>query len=113
MSITTCVASVTNTLTFPSVPACTITALAFVRPSEFSVETTGCGSPVGQIVRYPSFESGTTVTFSEYAAALGGTTQFVLGRKLRVWPAAIFGPPASVRVSTTRQGVTVLNSRAV
>ena len=40
-----------------------IAALALMRPSgEFMVEASG-GSPVGQMVRYPSVPMGTTVTF--------------------------------------------------
>ena len=52
MSSNTLVASLTYTLTAPEVPAGTIAALALMRPSgEFRVETVGCPSPVGQIVR--------------------------------------------------------------
>ena len=53
MSSTTLVVSVTYTLTEPvGVPAGMIAALAFTRPSsEFMVDTTGCPSPAGQMVR--------------------------------------------------------------
>ena len=49
---TTLVVLVTYTLTAPFVPAPMMAALALIRPStEFKVETTGCGCPVGQMVR--------------------------------------------------------------
>ena len=63
--------SVAKTLTAPFVPAGTIAAFAFTRPSgEFKVEIFGWVCPVGHIVRYPNVGCGTTVTFSEYAARL-------------------------------------------
>src|SRR5271156_3023551 len=116
MSSSRCVASLTYTFTAPpdaALPAGTIAAFALVRPSgEFKVDTAGCPSPSGQIVRCPSGPGGTTVTFSEYATAVLGIPEHGPEgmAKLRVWLAASSGPPkgpSALRVSTTRQGVTV------
>src|SRR3954449_10795932 len=117
MSITTFVVLLTNTETAPAFPAGTIAALAFTRPSgEFRVETCGCDSPVGQIVRYPKGPFGTAVTLSEYASAVGGTPHPLSGTaKLRDAPPLMAGPPkgpGSRRVSITRQGGIVVNCSA-
>src|SRR5271165_13099 len=111
MSRITSVGSVTNTLTAPLEPAGTMAALALILPSgEFSVETPGCDCPAGQMVRYPSEPCGTTVTLSEYAVAVEGMPQGLLGiGKLRDEPPGMDGPPKppdGLRVSTKRQGVT-------
>ncbi len=121
MSRMTFVVLVTYTLTDPDGdPAGTIAALAFTRPSsEFKVETIGCPSPVGQIVRYPSRPMGTTVTLSEYAIALAGMLQGLSpseSGKARDELPGIGGPPKGplgLRVSTTRHGVTGKNCTAV
>src|SRR4051812_5473170 len=94
----------------PPVPAGTIAAFDLMRPSrELSVDATGWGWPVGQSVRKPSGPPGTTATFSEYACALAGTPQALLGTmKSRVAPPPSDGPPkgpTGSRVSATRQGV--------
>src|SRR5271157_1317149 len=89
-------------------------ALAFTRPSpEFRVETAGWPCPVGHTVRYPNGPPGTTVTFREYAAAVGGTPHALLGMmKSRQVPPLIGGPPKGplgFRVSATRHGVIGMN----
>jgi hypothetical protein len=62
----TLVASEANTLTAPPVPAGTMAAFAFTRPSrEFSVETRGRACPVGHMEMYPKAPLGTTVTLRE------------------------------------------------
>src|SRR5580765_1046977 len=87
-------------------------ALALIRPSkEFSVETTGCGRPVGHTEMYwRDATRGTTVRLREYAKALAGIPQELAGTtKSRLDPAAKAGPPkgpAELRVSAMRQGVT-------
>ncbi len=46
----------------PFTPAGTIEALDVTAPVRvFSVETSGCGDPAGQVARYPSDPVGTTV----------------------------------------------------
>ena len=66
MSITRSVWSVLNTLTPPPDPAGTMAALAAMVPvGSFSVETSGCGRPVGQVVRNPNVPEGTAVKLSE------------------------------------------------
>src|SRR5947209_1425054 len=91
----TCVRFVTKTLTPPDVPAGRMAALATTRPSrEFSVETIGCCCPAGQIDRYDSGSSGTTVTLTEYACALAGMLQGPAGNwNVRTLPALIIGGP--------------------
>src|SRR5271157_3781195 len=113
----TCVRLVTKTLMAPLVPAGTIAAFATTAPSkEFNVETNGCAAPVGQAVRYDSGPSGTTVTFTEYAAAVEGTVQALAGMaNERTVPAPSSGPPngpSGLRVSATRHGVTGENASA-
>src|SRR5271157_3297791 len=98
-------------------PAPTTTALALVRPSnEFKVEAKGCGCPLGQMVRNPRAPCGTTVTLSEYAAALFGMLQALCGmRNSREVPPLIDGPPkfpGGLRVSATRHGGTETNCSA-
>src|ERR1039458_5508331 len=118
MSRITSVVLVTYTLTSPLAPqpAGTMAASALTRPStEFMVETTGWYSPVGQMVRYPSGPCGTTVTFSEYAAASVGILQppaCGMGKLWKVPPLLEPLPPCCGRVSTNRQGVTATNCRA-
>src|SRR5436305_515149 len=107
MSSTTSVALLAKTVIAPPVPAGTIAALDFTRPStEFRVDATGCGLPVGHRVRKPSGPVGTAATFREYAWAFAGMPQTLLGTvKLRVPPPLICGPPkgpAVLRVSATR-----------
>src|SRR5215813_13295979 len=86
----------TNTFTEPPLPAGTIAAFATTFPGEFNVETTGCDTPVGQIVKNPSTPDGTTVMLNEYACAMDGTGQRELGdcmAKVRVaLPLRIGGP---------------------
>ena len=66
MSRITWVWSVTKTSIAPPIPAGTSAALATTFPvNEFSVETKGRVSPVGDRVRKLSGPGGTTVTFSE------------------------------------------------
>src|SRR5271167_3353226 len=120
MSRITLVVSVTYTLTEPEgVPAGTMAALALTRPStEFSVDTTGWPSPLGQIVRYPRTDCGTTVTFSEYATALAGILHglpLCESGKERAECPPMGGPPnvpLALRVSTTRHGVSGTNCTA-
>src|SRR5579864_580106 len=99
--------------TAPLVPAGTIAATPFTRPSmELSVEVPGCVCPHGNIVRKPSGAlCGTTVTFSEYACAVAGILHALLGTtNCRAGaPPVRNGPPngpLGLRVSTTRQPVT-------
>jgi hypothetical protein len=55
-----------KTLIDPDVPAATIAAFAFTRPSlEFISELPGLVSPVGHTVRKPRGPFGATVTLSE------------------------------------------------
>src|SRR4051794_26558797 len=105
MSRITSVVSVTYTLTAPPVPATTIDAFAFVRPSgEFIVEVAGCPWPAGQMVKYPSGPCGTTVTFREKAVEVlgilhpprSGSTKF---RDSPRWSGSFV-----LRVSDRRQG---------
>ena len=57
---------VTYTLTAPPLEVGRMTAFdTTVASVEFSVDTTGCGVPVGHIVRKASGAAGTTVTFNE------------------------------------------------
>src|SRR5208283_5518899 len=111
MSSTTCVESVTNTSIPPPAPAGTIAAFATTLPSnEFNVDTYGCAESNGHSVRYDRCPSGTTVTFSEYAAAVAGMPHPPAGiGNDRAVPAPISGPPngpSAPRVSATRHGVT-------
>src|SRR5882724_7133865 len=102
---------VTNTEISPLVPAGTIAEFAVTAPVfAFSVETSGCVCPAGQVVRKPSGSLGTAVKFIEYACAvagrLHGPERIV---NVRAAPPAREGPPrepAASRVSTRRQGVT-------
>src|SRR5579863_10149733 len=110
--MTTCVVLVTYTSTAPLVPAGTIAALATIWPlSAFRVETRGWMPPAGHVVRYPRIPDGTTVMFSEYAAALDGSPHAPCdsGKDLSVPPVRTGPPngPAGFRVSTTRHGITV------
>ena len=77
-------------VTEPLVPAGTIAALATTCPSmELSVDTVGNDSPVGHAVRYPKVECGITVMFNEYACAVEGTLQPLVGSgRTRVDPPA-------------------------
>jgi len=62
MSMIRSVLWLTNTFTAPPTPAGTIAAFATTVPrNEFRVETTGCGTPVGQIVKYANAPEGFTV----------------------------------------------------
>src|SRR5215510_14197392 len=65
----------TKTFTEPPLPAGTTAAFAAMFPDEFKVETTGCETPVGQIVKKPNGPGGTTVMLNEYACAMDGTGQ--------------------------------------
>ena len=96
-------------------PVGTNAALARIRPSQaFSVETTGCAVPDGQVLSHPRyFVNGTAVMFSEYAAAVVGMPQGLdgMGKDRVPLPGREGGPyapvkPANARVSATRQGVT-------
>src|SRR5579872_875055 len=119
MSSTTFVAAFAYKLTAPPAPASTMAAFALMRPSrEFSVEARGRGCPLGQTVRKPSAPGGTTVTLSEYAAAVDGIPQALLGMmKSRAVSAAnagpLNGPLGVLRVSAMRQGVMGTYRRAV
>ena len=64
----------------PPVPAGTTAALAVISPSQaFSVETTGCGWPVGHTVIQPRYlPMGTAVMFREYATAVAGMPQLAV-----------------------------------
>jgi hypothetical protein len=95
----------------PDVPAGTMAALATICPCRsFSVETTGCDCPPGQALRYSRDPAGTTVMLNEYARAVVGNPQELVGTgKVRVPPAPSDGPPnvsVALRVSATRHGVT-------
>ena len=95
----------------PLVPAGRMAATALVRPSELRLEASGCGCPQGKAVRNPSGPCGTTVIFSEYACAVFGIPQTLLGmaNALAVaWPRREGPPngPVGLRVSAMRQGVT-------
>src|SRR5690242_10788696 len=106
--MTTCDSSLAKTVMAPFAPAGTTAAFALVRPSEFSVETRGCGCPAGHTEANPSHPDGTTVMFNEYAATPAGTPHPPAGSgKSRAIPPARMGPPsapAEFRVSTIRQG---------
>ena len=71
------------------------------------METSGCPAPAGHAVRYCSIPSGTTVTFSEYAAAVAGIPHPLEGiGNERVSASPILGPPrgpAAPCVSATRR----------
>jgi hypothetical protein len=106
----TSVASVTKTLIAPLSPAGTVAAFDFTLPSmEFNVATSGCVWPVGHSVRNPKGPEGTTATFSEYATAVDGMPQALLGiAKSRAVCLGSPGPPkgpVALRVSATRHGV--------
>src|SRR5437899_492342 len=104
------VSSVTKAQTALLVPAGTMAAAALIRPSELSVEVAGRSCPHGYIVKKASFAFGTTVTLMEYASAVAGIPQALLGTlnpRLECPPKN--GPPkgpAGLRVSAIRQGVT-------
>src|SRR5579864_5343258 len=116
MSRTTSVVSVANTLTAPFEPAGTMAALDLTLPSiELRVATKGWDCPEAQSVRNPKVPRGTTATFREYAVAVDGMPQALLGiTKSRIefkksWTPAMAGPPKGPlgsRVSAIRQGVT-------
>ena len=77
---------------------------AITPSSAFNVDTTGCASFSGHSVRYPKPNVGTTVAFSTKASALDGIPQEL--------PVTLTGnvplnEPLELRVSSTRQGVTV------
>src|SRR5215813_7829053 len=106
-----CVWSVTNTSIDPPVPAGTIAAFATIVPvGSLSVETNGCGSPVGHVVRKPRAPVGTTVMLSEYAAAVPRIPHVLDNTPtVLVELAARIGPPSGpfgLRVSMIRHGVT-------
>ena len=91
-------------------------AFATTRPfHELSVDASGIGWPVAQVVMYARYPGGTAVMFSEYARALNGMLQVDAGMgKSRVEPPAMRGAPNvpdPMRVSATRQGVTVTKRR--
>src|SRR5438067_3551982 len=115
--MTKCVASVTNALIAPFAPAGIMAAFDLVRPSEFSVAASGCGSPAGHNVRYPRRPEGTTATFSEYAVAVDGMPHTLLETtKSREVCAGRIGPPKGApgfRVSATRHGVTAMKRVAM
>src|SRR3954447_8052408 len=96
----------------PFVPAGNIAATALVRPSmELRLDASGCGCPQGKAVKNPSGPRGTTVIFSEYACAVFGIPQALLGiaNALAAALPCRNGPPngpAGLRVSAMRQGVT-------
>jgi len=111
MSRTKSVSLVTKKHTSPFVPAGTMAATALIRPSpELRVDTTGCGPPHGNVVKNPSGPCGTTVTLREYACAVAGMLQVLLGMvKPRTDCPLKNGPPRApfgFLVSTTRHGVT-------
>src|SRR5689334_1476360 len=115
MSITRSVSCCGKTSIEPLVPVGTIAALARIEPSgEFSVETSGCGCPVGQTARKPSVPvRGTTVTLSAYANAVEGIPhELERTGTVRAAPPAMNGPPNgpfAFRVSMIRHGVTGTN----
>ena len=95
----------------PLVPAGKIAATALVRPSmELRLDASGCRCPQGKAVRNPSAPCGTTVMFNEYACAVFGIPQALLGiaNALAAALPCRKGPPngpAGLRVSAMRQGV--------
>src|SRR5580658_6692435 len=103
MSTITLVGSLANTVIAPLAPAGTIAALALILPSEeLRVETAGCGCPDGHTERNPSGPKGTTVRFSEYAAAFAGIPQGLDGiAKSRLLLAGIDGPPKGSSAAST------------
>src|SRR5262245_23753473 len=108
----------TNTFTEPPLPAGTMAAFATTFPGEFNVETNGCETPVGQIVKKPNGPDGTTVMLNEYACAMDGRGQGELAECMVnvrvVLPPRVGGPnPAgnvASRVSVIRQGVIPTNT---
>src|SRR5262245_10025967 len=121
MSMITSVLSVTNTSTEPPFPAGTIAAFVTIVPNRlFKVETNGCATPVGQIVKKPNGPAvGTTVILNEYACASDGTGQRELVdwmANVRVAPPMRLGGPnpagyVASRVSAIRHGVIATNAR--
>src|SRR5579872_291319 len=112
MSIITSEGSLTKMLTEPLVPTGMIASFAVGLPSDaFSVDTVGCGRPVGQAVRKPRAPVGTAVIVNEYACAVAGMLHEPdrIG-KSRLTPRPSEGAPNAppfplpARVSTTRQG---------
>lgn len=95
----------------PFVPAGRMAATALVRPSmELRLDASGCGCPQGKAVKKPSTPCGTTVKFSEYACAVFGIPQALLGMANALAAALPWrkGPPngpAGLRVSAMRHGV--------
>src|SRR5258707_15648145 len=70
----------------------------------------GAGLPAGYSRRSPKSVSPTTVTMRAIAVAVDGIPQTPVTGKLRIVLAASAGPPegpTGLRVSATRQGVTV------
>src|ERR1700682_59895 len=109
MSSTTSVSLVTKKHTAPLVPAGTMAATALTLPSmELRVETCGCCCPQGKVVRNPSPPCGTTVTLTEYACAVLGMLQVLLGivNPRTVCPLRKGPPkgPFGFRVSATGHG---------
>lgn len=87
----------------------TIAILEVIAPSDaFSVDTSGCGWPSGQMVRKPSEPTGTTVALKTYACAFDGTPH-ELSSTLNV--SELMGVPGDCRVSRTRQGCVVKSAR--
>ena len=80
-------------------------------PEKLMLLAVGRLTSAGKIVRYPPTPWGTTVTFAEIACAFAGTPHCPATVKSLVDTPASDGPPngpAVVRVSITRQGVSVL-----
>jgi hypothetical protein len=96
----------------PFVPAGRMAATALVRPSmELRLDASGCGCPQGNAVRNPNGPCGTTVMFSEYACAMFGMLQALLGMAIALaatlpWRKGPPNGPAGLRVSAMRHGVT-------
>ena len=100
-----------NTVKAPFGPAGTMAALALMRPSkEFSVETTGCGCPAGQIGDVTEGGEGNHGQIERVRQGIGGDAARTRhGLKSRLMPAARLGPPKgpfALRVSAIRHGVT-------
>src|SRR5579864_5661240 len=116
MSRIKCVSLVAKAQTPPLIPAGTMAATAFTRPScELGVEVAGRGWPQGKIVRKPSDPAcGTTVTLSEYACAVAGMLQELVGmsNSRATAPPLRSGPPNGpfgFRVSASRHGLAGIN----
>src|SRR5258708_35220098 len=104
MSRIRCVGFDANALMDPFVP---VTRAMFeeIEPSlAFRDETRGCAEPCGHIVRKPSGLCGTTVAWTAYPRAAGGTAHGPITKSTSIRPRN-GRPPAGLRASRHRPGV--------